>query len=159
MKHVLVTTDFSELGDQAIAPAADLARRIGARFTIAHVVTAERPPAPDPDAPYFKVAQRLWEADQELEKGVRAALEERAAQVGGAAGASGGAEVAVGRGGAIDGILELVQSLGVDLIVMSSQGRSGLSRILLGSVAEELSRRSPVPVLIWKSPPAAPTAG
>lgn len=157
MKHVLVTTDFSELGDQAIAPAADLASRIGARFTIAHVVTAERPPPPDPDAPYFKVAQRLWEADQELEKGVTAALEERAAQFGATGG--GKAQVAVGRGGAIDGILELVQSLGVDLIVMSSQGRSGLSRILLGSVAEELSRRSPVPVLIWKSPPAAPAAG
>lgn len=150
MKHVLVTTDFSELGDQAIAPAADLARRLGAQLTIAHVVTAEKPPAPDANAPYFKVAQRLWQADQELEAGVKASLEERAAQCGGEV------QVGVARGGAIDGILELVRERGIDLIVMSSQGRSGLSRILLGSVAEELSRRSPVPVLIWKNPAVQP---
>jgi nucleotide-binding universal stress UspA family protein len=146
MKHVLVTTDFSELGDQALAPAADLARRLEAKLTIAHVVTAEQPPAPDPSAPYYHVAQRLYEADQELAAGVRASLEERAAAVG-------GAEVAVARGGAIDGLLALVRERGIDLIVMSSQGRSGLTRILLGSVTEELARRSPVPVLIWKSPP------
>lgn len=148
MKHVLVTTDFSELADQAIPPAADLAKRLGAKLTIAHVLTAERPPQPDPGAPYFKVAQRLWEADQEMEAGVRDSLAERAAECQGTT-----VEIAVCRGGAIESILELVAAKGIDMIVMSSMGRSGLSRILLGSVTEELARRSPVPVLIWKNPP------
>ena len=36
------------------------------------------------------------------------------------------------------------------MIVISSSGRTGLSRIVLGSVAEEVARSSPIPVLIWK---------
>ena len=152
MTHVQVTTDFSELAYQAIPPAADLAKRLGAKLTIAHVLTAERPPEPDPGAPHYKVAKRLWEADQELEAEVKASLQERAAEC------QGTVEVAVCRGGAIESILELVAAKGIDMIVMSSMGRSGLSRILLGSVTEELARRSPVPVLIWKNAPAAPGA-
>lgn len=146
MKHLLVTTDFSELADEAIAPACEMAGRLGAKLTIAHVLTAEKPPQPQPNAPYFKVAQRLWEADQELEAGIQASLKERAAEC--AAGVT--IETAVARGGAIEGILELIRARDIDMIVMSSQGRSGLSRILIGSVAEELARRCPVPVLIWK---------
>jgi len=45
-------------------------------------------------------------------------------------------------------ILAYVEEQGVDHIVMGSQGRQGVSRLLLGSVAESVTRRSPVPVTI-----------
>ncbi|HXU83781.1 MAG TPA: universal stress protein, partial [Polyangia bacterium] len=47
-----------------------------------------------------------------------------------------------------EAIVQAAERLGVDLIVMASHGRSGLKRALLGSVAEEVARRSPKPVLI-----------
>lgn len=46
-----------------------------------------------------------------------------------------------------EGILEYADVHGIDLIVLGTHGRSGLDRILLGSVAEEVARRSPRPVL------------
>ncbi|WP_306054552.1 universal stress protein [Natronococcus wangiae] len=45
-------------------------------------------------------------------------------------------------------ILEYVDEAGIDDIVIGSEGRSGVSRMLLGSVAEQVARRSPVPVMI-----------
>ena len=146
MKHILVTTDFSELADKAINPAGDLAKRLGAKLTLAHVLTTDKPAEPDPSAPFFKVATRLYEADRELEGQVLASLRERTQKLG--AGVDVG--VAVGRGNAVDGIIALAKELGADVIMISSQGRTGIARMLLGSVAEELARVSPLPVLIWK---------
>ncbi|NUB93345.1 universal stress protein [Haloterrigena sp. SYSU A558-1] len=45
-------------------------------------------------------------------------------------------------------VLEYATDRGVDRIVVGSHGRSGISRVLLGSVAERIARRSPVPVTI-----------
>ena len=144
MKKILVTTDFSELADKAIGPAAELAQKLEARLTLVHVLTSERPPKPDPSAPYYKVALRMFEADQELEAQIRQNLQQRADAC------PGDCKVAIARGGAVSGLLALAKEQQADMIVISSQGRSGLSRILLGSVAEELARESPIPVLIWK---------
>ena len=47
-----------------------------------------------------------------------------------------------------DGILETAKSKGCDLIVMSSHGRRGVKRVLLGSVASEVLANSKLPVLI-----------
>jgi len=44
-------------------------------------------------------------------------------------------------------IVEFAQQGGFDLIVMSTHGRTGIAHALLGSVAERVVRRSPVPVL------------
>jgi nucleotide-binding universal stress UspA family protein len=46
------------------------------------------------------------------------------------------------------GIVEYAQDNDVDHIVIGSHGRSGVSRILLGSIAEKVTRRSPVPVTV-----------
>ncbi|WP_265109349.1 universal stress protein [Halosolutus halophilus] len=51
-------------------------------------------------------------------------------------------------GQAADAILEYVDEEAVDGIVMGSEGRSGVSRMLLGSVAEQVTRRADVPVTI-----------
>ena len=48
-------------------------------------------------------------------------------------------------------IVEFAKEISADLIVMPSHGRSGLSRVLLGSVAERVTRHAPCPVLILRS--------
>jgi len=52
------------------------------------------------------------------------------------------------KGTAADEILSYAEKNDVDLIVMSTHGRSGLSRFFFGSVAEKVSRHSRVPVLL-----------
>ncbi len=49
-------------------------------------------------------------------------------------------------------ILELVKARNIDLVVMGTHGRRGLSRVFLGSVAERVVRLSPVPVLTIRGP-------
>lgn len=143
MKAILVTTDFSELAERAIKPAADLATRLGATLVLGHVITSEKPPKPIPNAAHFQVAERLFQADAEMESSIRAALQERADEL-----APASVVIDTARGSAIEGILKLAQAHEVGMIVISSLGRTGLRRLFLGSVAEELARNSPIPVLV-----------
>jgi nucleotide-binding universal stress UspA family protein len=55
-------------------------------------------------------------------------------------------------GGPIHEIVAFAERERVDLIVMGSHGRTGLARLLMGSVAEGVARRAPCPVLIVKQP-------
>ncbi|KAB2876575.1 MAG: universal stress protein [Burkholderiaceae bacterium] len=52
---------------------------------------------------------------------------------------------------AAEGIVETAQSIGADLIVMGSHGRSGVAKLVLGSVATKVLQLSPIPVLVVKS--------
>ncbi|MCA9521381.1 MAG: universal stress protein, partial [Myxococcales bacterium] len=51
-------------------------------------------------------------------------------------------------------IIEIIEGEAFDLVVMGTHGRTGLTHLILGSVAEKVIRRSPVPVLTvgWKPP-------
>ena len=51
-------------------------------------------------------------------------------------------------------IPEAARQIGGDLIVLGTHGRSGLRRLLMGSVSEEVVREAPCPVLTVKTPPA-----
>ena len=62
-----------------------------------------------------------------------------------------GANVAVAFGDPADEIVEFAQSLGAGLIVMPSHGRTGLARLLIGSIAERVTRHAHCPVLIIRS--------
>src|SRR6266446_797817 len=55
-------------------------------------------------------------------------------------------------GDAATEILRLVQETGSDLVVMGTHGRTGLARFLMGSVAEQIVRKAPCPVLTLKGP-------
>jgi len=55
-------------------------------------------------------------------------------------------------------ILRIAEEVHCDLIVMGTQGRTGLSRWLAGSVAEEVLRKAPCPVLAVKAPPFTPVS-
>lgn len=148
IQRVLVTTDFSPLAEQAIGPAAELARNAeGGCLILTNVIGGQRPPKPVPGGPHHLAAKQLYEADLEQEQETLHKLE---AQLKAYEGLTWRA--VVGRGEPIDAILDVAKREQADLIVISSQGRTGLKRLILGSVAEELARVSPLPVLIWKQP-------
>jgi nucleotide-binding universal stress UspA family protein len=60
------------------------------------------------------------------------------------------------QGGAVDEILAHAKEAGADLIVMGTHGRTGLSHLLMGSVAERVLRTAHCPVLTVKAREEAP---
>ena len=145
IQRVLVTTDFSPLADEAIPPAVELVQSVGGTLILTHVLGGQRPSKPDPSASRYEVAKRLYDSDLESEREALAKVEERLKCYDGLKW-----RAVVGRGEPIEAILAAAECEEADLIAISSQGRTGLKRLILGSVAEELARVSPLPVLIWK---------
>lgn len=143
-KKILFPTDFSHTGDAALEFATSLARDTGAKLLIVHV---EEPPAaygggelyygiPEPATEDLtQMLERVVPTDKSVEF-------EHHLISGDPAGA----------------IVRFAESEHVDLIVLGTHGRSGLSRLLMGSVAEVIVRRAHCPVLTYKQPAAA-TAG
>lgn len=62
-------------------------------------------------------------------------------------------------GRAAEEILTAIEGSGADLVAMTTHGRSGVGRLLFGSVAEAVLRGSPVPVLMMRMPAHAPAGG
>ncbi len=56
----------------------------------------------------------------------------------------------------LDSILEAIERLQVDLVVMTTRGRTGFNQALVGSLAEQVVRLSPVPILVVKAPGQEP---
>lgn len=133
-RHVLCATDFSETSRRAVDTAAALAARLGARLTLVHAYAVVLPPYPIALTPDTDQLGRA--ASAELEK-VRAEVASKIPAV----------EAVTRPGDARDKILEVAKERGCDLIVLGTHGHRGVMRWLLGSVAEGVVRRSPVPVL------------
>lgn len=145
LKHVLLPTDLSEEGRRAFGPVAELARENGARITLMHVV---RLIVTTPPGAMFAGPLSIGDPAQERADAL-AALRDQAKSLG--AGLKVECEVvldeSVGRA-----VCEFAEKNGVDVIAVSTHGRSGLRRIVMGSVAEEILRRAHTPVLCF--PPA-----
>lgn len=139
MTKILVSTDGSPLGHSALAHAQALARTLGAELILLSVV-------PEPTAgiagefayaPLPISAEELLAQEQELRDSLK--------QV------AGNARIVTQRteGRSVaQAILDVAAQEGVNMIVMSTHGRSGLSRVLLGSVAEAVVHAASVPVLL-----------
>lgn len=137
-KRYLVPLDGSPLADRIVT---QLKRLLVASDVEAVLLTVV---APDPDA--AALARKRQDALDHL-NGVRDALVEQ--------GALASVEVVVGD--PVEQISERAAKIGAELVVMASHGRSGLSRFVRGSVAENVIRRSTVPVLV-ANPRAVDTA-
>jgi len=136
-KHILVPTDLSEGAAQALDYACELARALGAQVHLLNVVGV-----PALGAPELGVALTSSMIDQ-LVMDSQTAIDQLArTQCGSQAG-----QALVKVGDARDMINETAKQLGVDLIVMGTHGRRGISRALLGSVAETVVRSAPCAVL------------
>lgn len=140
---ILHPTDLSESSEQALRIARDLARSRAARLVLLHVVEPGLIPAGvGPADPALEEARRDVE-----DRAARLALEAPGLVV----------ERRVSQGLPVDVILAVAAEMPCDLIVMGSQGRTGLARALMGSVAESVARGARCPVLILKAP--RPPAG
>ncbi len=142
IRTILHPTDFSERSTWAFRLACALAHDLGAGLIVLHVAP---PPAPDPNGMLKKEYERLWDALVQVRAGEPAIQLEHQFRPGEPA----------------EEILHMARASKCDLIVMGTHGRTGLSRLLMGSVAEAVLRQAPCPVLTVKAPfpLAVPAAG
>ncbi|MEI6692259.1 MAG: universal stress protein [Chlorobium sp.] len=137
---ILCPVDFSDASHKAIRYAQEFAGNMGASVYLLNVVEP-RPMAVDVSLNYVP-----FEAD--LEKAAKEDLEvilEDFRRIGLRA------EYGVVIGGPADSILEKIETLNVNLVIMGSHGKKGLSRLIMGSVAETVVRKANCPVLIVKA--------
>ncbi len=144
LRSILLPTDFSECAEGALSYATDLARAAGARLVCLHVVEPLVPPVG-----YGPVTEPLPALDVtgQLEESAHRELP-RLAQRGECAGLE--VEEVVAHGEPASEIVRAAREHAVDLIVISSHGRTGLGRILFGSTAESVVRHAHCPVLVVK---------
>jgi nucleotide-binding universal stress UspA family protein len=152
---ILVPVDFSPYAAKALLYAADIAERFAASLIVLHVIGR--------DSELQEVEQRLQDrglplsdasADAALEDIVKAGrervytelLEFLPAQL-----AKYPVELRVVVGNPFERILETAVREQIALIVMGTHGRTGLSRVVMGSIAERVTRLAPCPVLMVKS--------
>lgn len=139
-KCILVPTDFSTHADHAISYGGTLAARIGARLVLMYADALVAPID-------FSGAVGGWSDDSAaiLEASAMEALLVRARTL---IDPAVPVRVVVRSSTTeIDGIIEQARESGVSLIVMGTHGRSGVSRLLVGSVTEAVMRGATVPVL------------
>ena len=138
--RILFPTDFSTAGQAALEMATSLARDRGAKLLIAHV---EEPP----------MAYGGGELYYGIEQPNRDDLRRMLAEVLPTDPAV-GYEHRLMVGSPATAIVHLAEKEAVDMIVMPTHGRTGVLRLLMGSVAEEVVRKAKCPVLTVKA--AAP---
>lgn len=140
---ILAPTDFSPYSNEGLLLAADLAEQFGAKLTALHVITThelkEQKARPSPEGFLDNIVreteQRTMEYCSEL-----LGLDNRTLQLG----------AAVVRGDPSVEIVRTARSMGSDVIVMATHGRTGLNHLLVGSVAEKVVRMAQCPVLTVK---------
>jgi len=138
---ILHPTDFSECSRYAFGIAVDLARLHGARLLIVHVVDTLGPE-------HISVGEAVGQLQPE---GYRARQMEQLYRI---APPEPGVAVAhvLAEGEPSAEIDRVAGENHCDLIVMGTHGRTGLKRLLMGSVAEHVMRYSPCPVLTTRAP-------
>ncbi|MEM7247121.1 MAG: universal stress protein [Acidobacteriota bacterium] len=143
-ESVLYTTDGSELAARSLPLALGLAEQEGARLRIVTCVNTV-------DAVIFPGTAATTGSDlyqslkEELDKAAEATLD-RAAREAEDAGVE--CSVALRHGHPAEEILAEARSWGADVIVMSTHGRTGMPRLLMGSIANQVLHRSTLPVLL-----------
>ena len=134
---LLVPLDGSSLAEQALGSAASISRASHAALDL---VMVHQPMA------FADFVDAAWQANPST--GERAYIASTAKEL--AAGSSIVVSGTVVRGAASEMICERAKAIGADLIVMTSHGRTGLSRTWLGSVAHEILRGSQAPILMLR---------
>lgn len=136
---ILVPTDFSRQVAGAVDAAIDLAARYGARLKLLHVFAPLGVVVPEGFVPA---------GADEVERIIEATKERMAPDRARAANAGIYVTCETVQGTAATEIVEVARSGAHDLIVMGTHGRTGLRRLILGSVAERVVRAAPCPVLV-----------
>jgi nucleotide-binding universal stress UspA family protein len=138
IQTILHPTDFSERSGYAFQLACSLARDHGARLIVLHVM-----PVPLVQEKFLYREEMAGELNRLGAPDARVRVEHRLEE-----------------GDAATQILRVAQETGCDLIAMGTHGRTGLGRLLMGSVAEQVLRMASCPVLTVRAPlPPSEPAG
>jgi nucleotide-binding universal stress UspA family protein len=147
VKRILLPTDGSTLSEEAVPIAADFCRQLGAELRVVSV--AENPIFHGtPEATMLYSGEMYRSLAAEVERSAEAAVE-RAAAAARDAGVK--ATGVVRHGNPRDEILAEAKDWKADLVVISTHGRSGLRRLLLGSVASSVAHSAECPVLLHRA--------
>lgn len=138
LQRILVPLDGSALAESALPEVKELARPFEASLTLLRVIPPYLSPGVKPPEEFM--ARDQAEAEGYL-KTKQQELEAEGFSI----------EVVVRAGDAAHEILDYAEAREVDLIAMATHGRSGLSRWLLGSIAEKVLRGSDIPVLLHRA--------
>ena len=141
-KRILCPIDFSAHSDAALAYASTLAHQAGGKLLLVYVDDSQVPydagfagyvPPPDETEQLEKQLSQTRPTIQSVE-----------------------CEHHLLFGHPADAIVEFAKAHQIDLIVMGTHGRTGVARLLMGSVAESVVRRAECPVLTLRQPPPTP---
>ena len=137
-KNILVPTDLSEHAEDALDYACELAAKLDATVHIVNVIGIPALGLPELGVALTSTVIDSMIADNQKAIDALAARKATQARIG---------QVVLRTGDARDVINQTALEVGADLIVMGTHGRRGVSRALLGSVAETVVRSAPCPVL------------
>ena len=142
--RIVVPTDFSGCSEEAWALARRVGGTLGSEVVLAHVfvepILYGDPPLAADTASQLYEQGRKW-VEEELEKWASAARAQGMT-----------VRTIVRTGSAHEEIVNLATDERAELIIMGTHGRTGLSRVLLGSVTERVIRFAPCPVLTVRKP-------
>jgi len=143
-KNILVATDGSKHSAAAASEAIGLAKRNGSKLTVISVVPSELMTPTDIE---FSMPQRELIAEKEMHEAEKNAKTVKdAAQKEGVA-----VQAFVMSGKPSDAIIETAREKGADLIILGSHGKTGIERLLMGSVAERVIVLAACAVLVVKA--------
>jgi nucleotide-binding universal stress UspA family protein len=149
IRRILVPLDFSPPSDRALAYARALSEEFGAPLYLLHVIEDRLMTGPWPAEVYLGELPKLREdLVKEAERRMLTSLESLAAE-----GIQATGEVLIG--GPSHVIIEQANNVNADLIVMGTHGRTGITHLLIGSVAERVIRHAPCPVFVIRERKAA----
>lgn len=134
LKEILVPVDFSECTEKALAYAVPLAQQFNATLTLLHVVEPTFMPASE-----MGVVVELEGTDDAAKR-----LEQLRRRIAGPV----RCRTVVKSGVAESEIIGVARESDCDLIILSTHGRSGMERLLLGSTMEKVVRRAGCPILV-----------
>ena len=139
IRRILFPTDFSEPAAEAQNYALTLADRLGAELHLLHVVV--------PPGVAFPDADTSWTMPAAGAKGLVKDAEQQLSDLIGTWAEARRVISSVVTGFAVDEIVHYAEKHQIDLIVVGTHGLTGITHLLLGSVAEKLVRCAPCPVL------------
>jgi len=137
MDRILLPTDGSKYSNEATCKAIDLARSYGGMLKVVSII--------DVPTNFFAEAPDIYDNMIKRARGFGEDAKDRALSAGVRA------EGFVREGTAYKKLIDLAREQDVHIIIMGSHGRTGLRRLLMGSVAERVTGLAPCPVLIIKS--------
>ncbi len=138
LKNVLFATDFSPTSDSALPYATAFCRRFGSTLHVAHVLSDANLALMTGGVDYVSVNTIYDDAVNQAQEKIRQ-ITARLGQI--------PCQTYVRHGQVWTNLSSIVAANAIDLIVVGTRGRSGLGTLLLGSVAEDILRHAPCPVL------------